>query len=160
MHLGPPARALSHGICALSSSKGTVWQIGGLRRAQPAYLPLPVRLCNPSYQIYAPEPFDRLSTAPAEGHRSRVHEAPTCSARMFHNHACSQTRRCVRLALSNPRGANPTGPIQGLVRCGVKLISIRNRARKKALDGKIGRAHIPRLVCRQGPPDFESGLAT
>jgi len=20
--------------------------------------------------------------------------------------------------------------------------------------------HIPRLVCRQGPPDFESGLAT
>ena len=32
-------------------------------------------------------------------------------------------------------------------------------ARKRA-HGRIGRAHIPRLVCRQGPPDFESGLAT
>jgi hypothetical protein len=35
--------------------------------------------------------------------------------------------------------------------------------RRLAADGAAssdGRLHGPRLVCRQGPPDFESGLAT
>ena len=31
-----------------------------------------------------------------------------------------------------------------------------NEVRMRGLAGP----HIPRLVCRQGPPDFESGLAT
>jgi hypothetical protein len=26
--------------------------------------------------------------------------------------------------------------------------------------GRLAGPHIPRLVCRQGPPDFESGIAT
>jgi hypothetical protein len=60
-------------------------------------------------------------------------------------------RRCVRLALANPR----VGQVWG------EAISIRNRARKGSSGmGRLAGPNIPRLVCRQGPPDFESGLAT
>ncbi len=84
----------------------------------------------PATGMWGPEPCDRLSTCLPNG-RSRIDEAPTRSARMFHNQTCSQARRCVRLALSNPRGRS-RGPIQGLVRCGVKLISIRHRGAQES----------------------------
>ena len=50
-------------------------------------------------------------------------------------------------------------PIQGLVTWDEAIFYSKPAARKRA-HGRIGRAHIPRLVCRQGPPDFESGIAT
>jgi hypothetical protein len=50
-------------------------------------------------------------------------------------------RRCVRLALANPR----VGQVWG------KAISIRNRARKEARDGKIGRAQHSPVGLSAGP---------
>jgi hypothetical protein len=62
---------------------------------------------------------------------------------------CTTVARCVRLALADRRVGH----------VGRSNLYSKPAARKRA-HGRIGRAHIPRLVCRQGPPDFESGLAT
>jgi hypothetical protein len=51
-------------------------------------------------------------------------------------------------------------PIHGLVRCGVKRSGFETGLASGFRMGGLTGPHIPRLVCRQGPPDFESGLAT
>jgi hypothetical protein len=63
----------------------------------------------------------------------------------------SLTGPCVRLALADLS----IGRLWG------EAISIRSRqpVGRHRMRGLAG-PHIPRLVCRQGPPDFESGLAT
>jgi hypothetical protein len=40
------------------------------------------------------------------------------------------------------------------------LVRGRPQAGRRRCSHPEGRLHGPRLVCRQGPPDFESGLAT
>src|SRR5512133_1145285 len=61
----------------------------------------------------------------------------------------SPMMRCVRLALADRR----VGQLWS------KAIRSRRPAKELRMRGLAG-PHIPRLVCRQGPPDFESGLAT
>jgi hypothetical protein len=61
------------------------------------------------------------------------------------------TWRCVRLALADLRVGQVWGEVTS-IRSGQPASALRMRG--------LAGPYIPRLVCRQGPPDFESGLAT
>ena len=51
-------------------------------------------------------------------------------------------------------------PIEGLVMLGSGDLYSKISNSQTNWVGRLAGPHIPRLVCRQGPPDFESGLAT